>query len=161
MVVLAVAISRHVFRDTLALAPQPAVDAMRLYVLVSRGIIAPFTLLGSHESVHRILSLGTEAQLDSTLVRVLVPAWLFVSLAVRAVGFLRARRVEARVLIAALGIHLAASRSRAGWRRVRASCRPRWRRCSASGWFVRARTPVGREVAARFRLRQRSVARGL
>jgi hypothetical protein len=108
VVVLAVAISRHVFRDTLALAPQPAVDAMRLYVLVSRGIIAPFTLLGSHESVHRILSLGTEAQLDSTLVRVLVPAWLFVSLAVGAVGFLRARRVEARVLIAALGIHLAA-----------------------------------------------------
>ncbi|MQA30634.1 MAG: hypothetical protein GEU82_12495 [Luteitalea sp.] len=107
-VVVLFGISRLVFATAIASGPQPGLDSMRAYWLVSRGLVAVFSLRGSHDVVHGLMTFGTNVGFDTVQVWVFVAGWLVVAGAAAAICLWRARTPGLRVLIAFLAIHLVA-----------------------------------------------------
>jgi hypothetical protein len=106
-VVVAFLAARRAFDAAVALGPQPGFDLVRVYYLVSRGLLGVFTLRGSQEPLHRLLTWGAEVPVG-TQVRAYVVAWLAMAVVAGALWFWRARDVGTRILLGALAIHLGA-----------------------------------------------------
>jgi hypothetical protein len=106
LVVVLFGVSRLVFADAIVQGPQAALEPVRAYWLVSRGLVAVFSLRGSHDVVHGMMTFGTNAGFASTELWFYVAGWLFVALAAAAICVWRARTIGLRVLVAFLAIHI-------------------------------------------------------
>ena len=89
-------------------APPPGLDPVRALFLVRTGLISVGTGRASEEFLDRVLALGTPVRHPSPQIWVFVGAWLTVA-AIAAVLLLRGARPNGvRLLVAFLGLHLAA-----------------------------------------------------
>ena len=99
-------LTRLSFTSEFSSGPQPGFDSMRAYWLVSRGIIAVFSLRGSDEVIHRMITLGTYAGFDTPRIWLYVAGWLAVTLIALLMAFWRTRTSGVRVLVAFFATHL-------------------------------------------------------
>ena len=99
-------LSRLAFAAEFDTGPKPGIDPMQAYWLVSRGLVAVFSLRGSHDVVHRLITLGTNAGFASVQLWVYVGAWLAAAAFATVMCLWRARAPGVRVLIAFLGTHV-------------------------------------------------------
>jgi hypothetical protein len=99
-------LSRIAFGSYFDLAPKPSLEPMRAYWLVTRGLVAVFSLRGSHDVVHRLMTLGTTTYLPSPMIWVFVGCWLVVAAVAAVLCLWRARTPGLRVLVSFLVIHL-------------------------------------------------------
>ena len=99
-------LSRLAFAAEFSTGPKPGFDAMRAYWLVSRGLVAVFSLRGSDEVIHRLMTFGTNAAFSSVQIWVYVGGWLAAAAIATVMCLWRARTSGVRVLIAFLGIHV-------------------------------------------------------
>ncbi len=100
------AISLFQFSALSEMRPQASFDPMRAYWLVTRGLVAVFSLRGSHDVVHLTMTFGAPAYISTGEVWVYVWAWLTVCAIAALLCFLRPSPLGLRVLVAFLWIHL-------------------------------------------------------
>ena len=105
-VVVLFAWSRSVFAAEIDLGPRPGFEPIRAYWLVSRGLLAVFSLRGSHDVVHGLLTFGTNAGFASVELWAYVAGWLAVATVAAGICLWRARTPGLRVLIGFLAIHV-------------------------------------------------------
>jgi hypothetical protein len=101
-------LTRIAFAKEIVTGLQPGFGRMRAYWLALRGIVAVFSLRGSHEAVHWLLTLGTNAGFSTPLIWVYVAGWLALAGGAAGLCFLFARRSGTRLLVGFLTIHLLA-----------------------------------------------------
>ena len=99
-------LTRLVFAAEFNTGPKPGFEPMRAYWLVSRGIVAVFTLRGSHDVVHRLITLGTNADFSGGWIWVYVAGWLTGAAIAFVMCFWRTRTSGVRVLLAFVATHL-------------------------------------------------------
>jgi hypothetical protein len=107
MVVIAVALTRLSFAAAIAHGPPPGLDWMRIYWLVTRGIVAVFSLRGSHDVVHRLMVFKT-SYLDPTsdTVHVFLVGWLVLAACLAILAWRYTSIPGVRVLILFLTVHV-------------------------------------------------------
>jgi hypothetical protein len=105
-VIVPFALSRLAFAAHFDLGPRPGIGRMQAYWLVSRGLVAVFSLRGSHDVVHWLMTFGTFADFSSFHIWLFVAGWLGVAALAGAFCFWQTRTPGIRVLIAALTIHI-------------------------------------------------------
>jgi hypothetical protein len=107
LVVGLIAITRLMFASAIALGPPPGLDWMRAYWLVTRGIVAVFSLRGSHDIVHRLTMLGTpDFDFASVTVRAFLLGWLVAYAVAGALAWRYTSTSGVRILILFLSVHL-------------------------------------------------------
>lgn len=99
-------LSRLMFADAVASGPRPSLDPIRAYYLASRGIVAVFSLRGSHDVVSGLMTFGTYGNFEDTRLWVYVFGWIIAAAAAGAVCLWRARTPGLRLLVLFLAIHL-------------------------------------------------------
>ena len=104
-VMLPFMLSRFAFAATFDYGPKPALERMNAYALVSRGLIAVFSLRGSDDVVHRAMMLGTETPPLTSRFWYFVAGWLAAA-SVAGLSALRMRTPGPRLLVVALALHI-------------------------------------------------------
>ena len=117
-------LTRLSFTSEFSSGPQPGIDSMRAYWLVSRGIVAVVSLRGSHEVVHRLITLGSYAGFDTPAIWWYVGGWLTVTSIALLVVFWRTRTSGVRVLVVFFATHLVGPHTRR-WNGVTREPHPR------------------------------------
>jgi hypothetical protein len=105
VVVVLFAISRLAFASFVDLGPQAGLDPLRAYWFVTRGLVAVFSLRGSHDVVHRLTTLGASAGFEHGSVWPYVWGWMAVAAIAGVVCVVRGTS-GVRVLVVMLGVHL-------------------------------------------------------
>lgn len=100
------ALSRYVFGASIDSGPRPSLDLMRAYGLVLHGLVAAFSLRGSHDVLHHLLTLGSDAQVPGFWIWAFVGGWLAVLALAAGIGLSRSRSPGLRVLLPLLGAHV-------------------------------------------------------
>jgi hypothetical protein len=89
-------------------APRPGLEPWRLFALVDRGVLAVWTGRASLDLPERILSLGTPVRTPQPEIWFYVGLWITALVLGTAIVLWRVRSRGVRLLVAFMGIHLAA-----------------------------------------------------
>lgn len=128
--------TRWAFATEFSQGPRPGFDRMSAYWLLSRGVLAVFSLRGSQEVVHRLLVLGTDAEFSDGSIWICVVGWLGAAAVGVVTCFWRTRLSGVRVLLAFLVTHLIAL-SIAGGMASRESALPAVPAALLTAWALR------------------------
>ena len=107
-VLAVIVLSRLIFAEAIAAGPQPAIDWRRAYLMVAQGTLAIFTLRGSDETLHRLLTLGTTTDfaIFNPTVKAFVCGWLAVGGVAGILCWLYAPTRGVRLLVLFFVVHL-------------------------------------------------------
>jgi hypothetical protein len=78
---------------------------MQAYWLVSRGLLPVFSLRGSDDAIHWLITLGTNARFLGTAFWFFVAGWLLTAALGVGLCLWRTRTLGVRILIAMLAVH--------------------------------------------------------
>jgi hypothetical protein len=98
-------VSRLTFADAVASGPRPGLEPIRAYYLASRGIVAVFSLRGSHDVVSGLMTFGHYGNFADTQLWIYVFGWIIAAAIAGAICLWRAG-TGVRVLVLFYTIHL-------------------------------------------------------
>ncbi len=99
------ALSRLVFAEDFSGAPKPGLGRMQAYWLISRGLVAAFSLRGTDDVIQGLMTLDLNVRFLSSGYWYLVAGWLLVAILAAVLCLWRARPRGIRILVAVLTIH--------------------------------------------------------